>query len=156
MGIVSGAVAGGTIDALVGGASFMTGALVGGLLGGAYAAWHSAKRLATLENIKNYLGRGTLYRIGPHRNPNFPWVVLDRALLHYFAVRDWAHSRRKPPVLPETAGKAGLVAELDSALGRKLGALFARIAKRTPAAPLALELRNCVERCLGEGEHTRH
>lgn len=91
-GAAAGAATGGTIDAMLGGTTFLLGAVLGGVIG-AGAGYLGAGQLprATLMNLP--LG-GKLLRIGPMRNANFPWVVLDRALEHHRLVAGYPHARR--------------------------------------------------------------
>jgi hypothetical protein len=63
------------------------------------------------------------------RNPNFPWLLLDRALLHYKSVVQRAHARRDALVLSRTDGKQGLVARLGATQQTELSRLFARLAR---------------------------
>ncbi len=97
---VSGAVSGGVLDAFVGGASFGTGLVLGGIAGAGAGAWHLQRRFAKAKSVDGLVGRAkktvsgdTNYRVGPFSNPNFPFVLLDRALLHYDAVRTRAHAK---------------------------------------------------------------
>ena len=131
MGVIAGATVGGALDAVVGGASFLTGTILGGAIGGGAVIYYSAKRLATIENITNYMKGNKVIHIGPHQNQNFPWVLLDRALLHYLSIRDRAHSRREKLTLTTKAGKSGIVAGLDMSDRKTLATLFSNIRKKT-------------------------
>ena len=44
---------------------------------------------------KQKLG-GISITVGPNTNPQFPFVLLDRALLYFQHVSNWAHARSKP------------------------------------------------------------
>lgn len=140
----AGAVTGGAIDAAVGGLSFLAGTaigaavgLVGGLtrLGRRYASAGPAEKLGALGRS---LGRdaGKPWRIGPHQNPNFGFVLLDRALLHYRAVAGRAHARQDPPALD---GGDRISAGLPLDQRRALGGLFDRL--RREHADIARETR---------------
>lgn len=131
LGAVTGATIGGMLDAAVGGASIMAGTIVGGALGAGSALFYSAQRLASIENIKKYMQGARILRIGPHQNRNFPWVVLDRALLHYFSVRNLAHSRRERLQLASDSEKTGIVTRLDSRERRRLEVIFQAIRKKS-------------------------
>ncbi len=123
----AGATTGGAIDVAVGGASFMVGALVGGALGAAGGwAQSMAKRVAQATHVKDVLqgdDRRPRFRVGPHQNPNFPFVLLDRALLHYDAVLSRTHARQDAATV-EGRGR-GPTANLDrgarAALTRAFG-----------------------------------
>lgn len=102
----AGAVAGGGIglgiDAAAGGASLGAFALVGGLLG-AGTALLGGKRMITYEikgprlgalQMKKRMGDFLLI-VGPNKNAQFPFVLLDRALLFFTRTINWAHARRE-------------------------------------------------------------
>jgi hypothetical protein len=93
---------------------------------------------------------GRRFRIGPHAGPNFPWVVLDRALLHYRAVARRTHARRgEIPV--EGGGEAGSAAGLVAGLGRgerrALEKAFRTLRRRWADPPR--EARDAVARAIG-------
>jgi len=129
-GAVAGATFGGMMDAAVGGTSFMAGSLLGGLVGAGSAAFYSAQRLATIENVKNYIAGGQGLKIGPIKNDNFPWIVLDRALLHYHNVRDLTHARRERLDLRSSSEKSGIVTRFALADKKELSRLFTAIRKK--------------------------
>ena len=89
----SGAVAGGLVDAMLGGASLFLGAGIGALIG-ATGALVGSDRLAKVEVLGQPLG-GYELRLGPITDPNFPWVMLGRALLHVRLVAERNHARRE-------------------------------------------------------------
>lgn len=96
---VAGATAGGMLDAVLGGASILMGTVLGAAIGGATALWQlgtGAFDITAVEAIGERLGHraGTTrrYRIGPHQHPNFPFVLLDRALSHHEVIRYRAHA----------------------------------------------------------------
>lgn len=117
-----GAVAGGMLDLSVGGASFMAGAVVGGAAGAA-SAWFGWSKLVQVKVVNQPLG-GRLLRVGPIRSPNFPWIVLDRAVLVHRAVAERAHARREPIQL---AG--GVVSALDRSQQRAIAKQLKRATK---------------------------
>jgi hypothetical protein len=136
---VAGATAGGTLDAFVGGASFFTGTVLGAALGGATALWQLGARafdvtaVATLgERLRRTSGPSRRYRVGPHQHPNFPFVVLDRALLHHQAIRYRAHAQNTSGALSldELASPAR---ELPLATRQRLGKSLGRARKASNA-----------------------
>ncbi|KAA3620054.1 MAG: DUF3482 domain-containing protein [Calditrichaeota bacterium] len=127
LGAVGGAAVGGVLDAAVGGASFLAGAITGALVGAGSVFYFSTNRFASLEYIGNYLRGNSIIRIGPHKNKNFPWILLDRALLHYFSVRDWAHSRREVLILNV---EKGFVSDMGNESKMALAKLFANLSKK--------------------------
>jgi hypothetical protein len=154
---LAGATAGGVLDAAVGGASFLAGTVLGGALGGGAAAYSLGRRYARvrpaggagwpglLRDARRFVSGDRRFRIGPHAGPNFPWVLLDRALLHLAAVARHTHARRGTVALPEGA-RAGVAADLGAADRRELEALFRKLRRAAPDAPRAV--RDALERAL--------
>ncbi len=67
---------------------------VSGALAGAATAWLKGERLARTEIKKQKLG-GIKITIGPNTNAQFPFILLDRALLYFQHITNWAHARSK-------------------------------------------------------------
>ena len=125
-GAVGGALIGGGIDASLGGSSFLLGALIGGVVGG-MSGWMSGERLARVSIHGMRLG-GKLLRIGPMRNAQFPWVALDRALLHQRLISTRAHARRDDVlVAPSDEASRGVVTGLPFGTRRALESAFSRL-----------------------------
>jgi hypothetical protein len=99
-GAASGAAAGGLVDVAVGGASLLLGAGIGAALGVA-GALGGASRLAKIRILGQPLG-GHELEIGPVSDPNLPWVLLTRALLHLKLVAERNHARRDQLILEAT------------------------------------------------------
>ncbi len=129
LGAVAGAAIGGTLDAAVGGSSFLAGAVGGALIGAGSVAYFSTKRFASIEHVSKFLKGGRVYKVGPHKNQNFPWVLLDRALLHYFTVRDFAHSRRDKIVISSTED-SGIARDIKTGRKRELAKIFQTLRKK--------------------------
>jgi hypothetical protein len=155
---LAGATAGGALDAAVGGASFLAGTLVGGALGGGAAAWSVGRRFARarpagpggwipslLVDARRLVSGARVFRIGPHAGANFPWVVLDRALLHYAVVVRRTHARRGPAEVPDAA-RSGVVTDIAASERRELDAIFRRLRRAAPDVPRAL--RDALERAV--------
>jgi len=98
-GALAGALSGGSIDIALGGHSFMLGAAIGSLVGGFSAAYLVSQRMDSAKELVDALRGDRVLRIGPHQNPQLPWILLDRALLHYQAVCRRSHSNRAPLAL---------------------------------------------------------
>jgi len=157
-GALAGAALGGAVDAAVGGASFLAGTVLGGALGGGGALYGLGRRftrsrpvgplgaLGVLSDVRRLWNRGRRFRIGPHAQPNFPWVLLDRALLHYDSVARRTHARRGTIALDGRGSRAGLVGELARAERRDLEALFRRL-RRSPGDP-PRDVRDVLERAV--------
>ena len=97
----TGGAAGGVLDFMVGGLSFGAGVALGGTLGAA-GAWFGSKRVGKHWTPKHdrlaklFPGEhGHMRCFGPISNPEFAWVLLDRALLHLNAVRHRAHAQQQ-------------------------------------------------------------
>jgi hypothetical protein len=98
--IATAAVAGGTIGAALDiaatGLTFGVFSSIGGLLGAGWAALGGGKRLARSKVVGMNLG-GQQIRIGPIDNIQFMYVLLDRVLIFYSHIINWAHGRRDYP-----------------------------------------------------------
>lgn len=94
---IAGAGAGVGIDALLAGSSLGLFA-AGGAVVGAASAWFGGEGLAgTMNKRGGLLGRwlgGKQIQVGPVKNPQFYFILLDRALLYYDNIIHWAHGRR--------------------------------------------------------------
>jgi len=139
-GAASGALAGGVVDAMLGGASLLLGAGIGALLGGV-GALVSADRLAKVEVLGQPLG-GFELRLGPITDPNFPWVMLGRALLHARLVAERNHARREALTLDATRS-AHLADDIEPACRRRLERLFRHL--RSELSIGAAQRRQLVE-----------
>jgi hypothetical protein len=120
-GAASGALVGGVVDVALGGASLLLGAGVGAAVG-AFGTVAGAGRLAKLKVLGLPLGGYELV-LGPITEPNLPWVLLGRALLHAKLVAERNHARREAFVLDAQAG-AHLTDAIDAGRRRTLDALF--------------------------------
>jgi hypothetical protein len=127
-GAVGGAVVGGAIDASVAGASLLTGTLVGGAVGGVWG-WLSQGRLARVS-VRGLSIGGKRLTVGPMKSVQFPWVLLDRALLHASIAASRAHARRETAVIASAAADSpGIVGQLAAEQRREFEALFTRLRK---------------------------
>jgi hypothetical protein len=123
-GAASGAVAGGFVDALFGGASLLLGAGIGAVLGGA-GALLGAERLAHVEVLGRPLG-GYELKVGPVTDANFPWVMLGRAVTHARLVAEHNHARREALVI-DAARAAHFADSIDATTRRTLDRVFRRL-----------------------------
>lgn len=144
---ISGAVTGGLIDAGVGAASFGAGAALGALFGAGATALHLQRRFeratridSLFSRLRNTMAGGAEYGVGPVQNPNFPFVLLDRALRYHDAVRNRAHALSAAGKEIATASESsGLATRLSSASRKSLVGAFAKLQRRPERA--APELR---------------
>jgi hypothetical protein len=92
---VLGAGAGVKLDLILAHLSFGLFTLSGAAIAAA-AAWLKGENMARVSARKLNVG-GVQISIGPNQNPQFPFVLIDRLLLYYHSVINWAHARREEP-----------------------------------------------------------
>ena len=96
--ISTGAVVGGgfgvNLDIAMGGLTFGIFTLSGAVAGAA-TAWFKGEDIARTKIKKQKLG-GIKITVGPNTNPQFPFVLLDRAMLYFKHISNWAHAKSKP------------------------------------------------------------
>jgi len=113
-GMAGGAV-GAALDLAAAGLTFGIFTTIGGLLGAGWAALGGGRRLARMKVVGLNLG-GEQIQVGPIENIQFAYVLLDRTLIFYSHIINWAHGRRDYPG-QEQGGKgsvkAGLTFEWD-------------------------------------------
>ena len=138
--VVTGAAAGGAIDAAVGFASALTGTVIGGLSGLGVGMYELTRRYASASNIAEQAmsvlrpsEHAYRIRVGPHPSLNFPFVLLGRALSHFDRVRTWAHAKKEVP--PPKGGEPKVLDELDAATRRRLTKTFSSIRKKYRDVP---------------------
>lgn len=146
-GALTGALAGGGIDALLGGASLALGAGIGAVIGGA-GAWFGSGELAKVKVLGESLG-GQVVQVGPVKAPNFPWVLLGRAWLHHQLVAERNHAFRAVISLAVEA-EENLMDALPDSLARSLGKSFARLGSRGDSPDLLAELETQIDRVLSQ------
>lgn len=160
---LSGAAAGGALDAAVGGASFMTGAMIGGLGGLSLGVYEVNRRFASASHLKdqvesalNATRGGQRIRVGPHPSLNFPFVLLSRAVLHFERIRAWAHAVAELPAPPSQPGAT--LKALDTAGRKRLADLFKQVRKKHRNVPRELRweihqtVRGLLDASVGEDE----
>ncbi|MBW3597749.1 MAG: GTPase/DUF3482 domain-containing protein [Planctomycetes bacterium] len=145
-GAAGGALAGGVIDAGVGGTSFLAGTILGSVLGGA-AAWYGSKRLPDIKiHVLPNVGRAL--RIGPMKNPNFPWIVLNRAILYHEVVSHRAHARRDKVNLLDVQEGESRVSRLPGELRGQIEKQLTILRKPRPLQAVQLQTEHAVRRNL--------
>ena len=125
VGAAVGAGAGIGVDAATFGHSLGVGALIGGLGGGALA-FFKGDALPTLRLDMARIGPlgGQRITVGPPRNPNFAWVLLDSILIRYRQILSRAHARRGDALLEGEAGDGSIARELASGPQKALARWF--------------------------------
>jgi len=124
-GAVSGAIAGGGVDLLLGGASLLLGAGIGSLVGAA-GVWFGSGELARVKVLGQRLG-GRELEVGPVSAANFPWVMLGRAWAHQRLVAERNHAWRDALRLA-MAEDAHLMDSLPEELRKSLAVAFRKLA----------------------------
>lgn len=95
VGATAGAGAGLGVDVATFGHTFGLAAVAGGIGGGALAFFKgNALPELALDTGRVGIGGGRQLTLGPPRNPNFGWILLDSLLLRYQNVLEHAHGRR--------------------------------------------------------------
>ncbi|ADW16901.1 GTP-binding protein HSR1-related protein [Desulfobulbus propionicus DSM 2032] len=108
-GALGGAALGVGIDAATVGTSFGLFSAVGGLIGAGATALKGKDLLSGVRLLGMKMG-GEQLRVGPVTNIQLLYILLDRGLLFYSHVINWAHGRRdyeRMAALPMTAGATG-------------------------------------------------
>jgi hypothetical protein len=134
VGAAVGSMVGASIDLAVGGASLLAGTLIGGALGAVGVAWATSG--SPQVQFMGSTVAGDFYVVGPNRNPNFPWVLLDRAVLHFRSVLNRSHARRDELELDRS--DIGIVSHLPQSELIHLGKALAK-AQRWGLSPVAFE-----------------
>lgn len=91
-GLVAGGTIGAALDIAAAGLTFGVFTAIGGALG-AGSALFGGEQMAKAKVSGLKIG-GFQIKIGPNDNIQFPYVLLDRALIFYSYVINWAHGRR--------------------------------------------------------------
>lgn len=118
----AGASAGAVVDLSLGGASLLLGSLAGGLAGG-MGAWSLSRQIAGLT-IKGLPTGGLSLQFGPWEHPNFPFVLLGRALRHQHLICTRTHANRSILALDEYSGSHNPFENMSTAQRAKLLAAF--------------------------------
>jgi hypothetical protein len=136
---VAGAMTGGALDAVIGGAALLTGTVIGAAVGGGAALWQLGARAVGVTAVEGWgerlsRAKGPLrrYRVGPHQHPNFPFVLVDRALLHHEAIRYRAHALNATGELAVATGTSR-TRDLPAATRQRLSKLLLRC-RKSPGA----------------------
>jgi len=88
----SGAVTGGAIDLVFAGHTAFLGAITGGVLGGV-GAYFGFDELSEIKILGKKLGEKKL-QIGPMKNKNFPYILLNRSLFYTLLLIEHSHAKR--------------------------------------------------------------
>lgn len=101
---LSGATVGAGIDLAAGGISFGVFSTIGGLLGAA-GTLLKGRDLVDRFHLLGFKVGGETIQVGPARNIQLLFILIDRSLLFYSHIINWAHGRRDyDPSPPPAAG----------------------------------------------------
>jgi hypothetical protein len=140
------------IDAAFLGASFLTGSVLGGAIGGALG-YFSSDKLADVKLLHQPLG-GMRLRYGPTRNLQFPFVLLNRALLHHRLVEERTHAQRGVLKIGYEIGHPKRTS-LPEGSTREFSRLFSRLQRSEPGttsrAAALVDLTQAIGRVMQTG-----
>ncbi len=153
-GAVAGGAAGAAFDLGVGVHSLGAGTVIGALGGGTAAFLKGGK----LPELKIKLGGGLSWKsgdgetlvVGPPKNPNFPWVLLDSMLVRYRSILHRAHGRRDAGPLEESGD--GFARGFDAGRRGLLQKWFSSCLKGSPDRGKEPEVFAALLECLEEVE----
>jgi hypothetical protein len=102
---------------------------------GAAAAWLKGENMARAR-VQNLTLGGVQVSVGPNQYPQFPFVLIDRLLLYYQSVINWAHARRDQPASFESAHemKSGYTARWSNERRKLCLKFFKTLEKKKPEA----------------------
>jgi hypothetical protein len=141
-GAVGGAATGAFVDAHLGGASLFAGAILGAGIG-ASLAWWTAGRLVTVRIMNLPLG-GKAVVAGPTKNPNFPYVALNRARYHRLGVAMRSHAMQGELAL--TADPHEVIQPLTAEVRRELESTFRKVRRAGNAFEGTEKLATLIDR----------
>lgn len=124
------------IDLAAGGASLGFFTSVGGALG-ALGALYGSRNIAARIKVLGLDTEKIRLIIGPNRNQQFPFILLDRALLYYSHIINWAHGRRDYEDAEGIQINSGPVRGLAAAELKKLGGYFRSLQKNSDGSDKA-------------------
>lgn len=137
VGALTGAGTGLTVDIGTGGLTHGLGTLLGGAIG-AGAAFFGGKDLPDLkiDAIKGVSfsgGNDQALVMGPPKNENFPWILLDRCLHHFREITERAHGRRDDELDARAEMDAGWVDRFPKERRSTLHKWFIKVGKKGEA-----------------------
>ncbi|MEE4240975.1 MAG: GTPase/DUF3482 domain-containing protein [Desulfopila sp.] len=117
------------IDLAAGGAALGLFTTLGGALG-AFGAVYGSRNIAS--KIKVGIDPiTTRLRIGPNTNAQFPHILLDRALIYYSHIINWAHGRRDYDTAETPKPSPGYLRGLPTSSLKKISSYFRHLQKNS-------------------------
>jgi GTPase Era involved in 16S rRNA processing len=147
-GALGGAATGAFVDVHLGGASLFAGAAIGAGIG-ASLAWWTAGRLVSIRVMNLPLG-GKAAVAGPSKNPNLPYVVLNRARYHRLRIARRSHAMQEELALP--ADPHEVLEPLATSTRRELEAVFRKVRRGGDDPSRVGELSPVLERIFAADE----
>jgi hypothetical protein len=134
---VAGGVVGACLDVAAAGLTFGIFTTIGGAVG-AGSALLGGERMAKAKVVGLNIG-GYQVTVGPHKNIQLFYVLLDRALIFYANIINWAHGRREYQNMQKDlaalpAGKKGYTSQLDPPMKNACSQLLKTIRSGNDAA----------------------
>ncbi len=138
---LSGAAVGAVLDIAAHGLTFGIFTTIGGVAGAGWAALGGAGKLAKTRVAGIPLG-GRQFRVGPSENIQLLYILLDRALIFYSHIINWAHGRRDYAEASQTDGaaKTGITTQWNEATRQVCMRFFKQI--RTDEGPKTEKARH--------------
>ena len=151
---LTGGAGGATIDISTGGLTHGLGTILG-VVGGAAAAFWKGSELPDLaldlqKGVKLAHGEGTALRLGPPKNDNFAWILLDSVLGHHREIVSRAHGNRAELLLSHEVIEGGIVQSIKGEDRRVLQKWFTSCAKGKPDRGMEPEVFSALSRVLAE------
>jgi GTPase Era involved in 16S rRNA processing len=126
-----GGAVGAKIDLALAGLGFGVFTAIGGLIGAGSAAY-AAKQAAGAKVKGLPLGRLRV-QVGPLKNEQFLFIILDRALIYFSHVINWAHSRRDQPGAAQiNEKKSGFISKFAPNQKQKISQFISALRKGDP------------------------
>ncbi|MFC0016827.1 DUF3482 domain-containing protein [Roseibacillus persicicus] len=151
---LTGGAGGATIDIGTGGLTHGLGTILGAVGGAAAAFWKGSElpdlALDLQKGVKLAHGEGTALRLGPPKNENFAWILLDSVLGHYREIVSRAHGKREELVLGHDSMKGGIVQSIKGEDRRVLQKWFTSCAKSKVDRSLEPEVFTVVSKVLAD------
>ncbi len=116
------------VDLAAGGASLGFFTSLGGALG-AFGAVYGSRNIAAKIKVLGIDPARTRLQIGPNTNTQFPHILLDRALIYYSHIINWAHGRRDYDMTGDLRTSLGYLRRLPTSSLNKINHYFRHLRK---------------------------
>jgi hypothetical protein len=93
-GAMSGATVAGAVDLMLGGGSLGIIMTIGGVTGAGLAAFGGVDNLAPSNKLGRFFGKRDKITVTANANIQYLFILLDRLLIYYAHIINWAHGRR--------------------------------------------------------------